>query len=137
MAHKDSPFGFWIPVTDRPSAEYAAKMSGLPVFLMGLSFIIMAVFQLFLSRAQPIVIISAILILGGAILMYLGLQIRNLKFGVLPFSIGIWFVLNLLGIASGGFGYSTILTLLIGILAISGLRGWLWLKRHPFDKEVF
>jgi len=28
MEHEEPPFGFWIPVKDRASATYAAKMSG-------------------------------------------------------------------------------------------------------------
>ena len=37
---KEPRFGFWFPIVGRESAKYAVKMSGLPIFLMGIILII-------------------------------------------------------------------------------------------------
>lgn len=131
MPHKEPAWGFWIPVTDRASAEYAAKMSGLPVFLMGLSFLAIAVLQLIYVQTPVLQIIGVLILLGSIFLIYSGLQIRKLKFMTLPISVGLWLILNILGLVTTGVGVGTVLTLLIGLMAVCGLRGWFWLKRNP------
>ncbi len=130
MAFKESPFGFWIPVTDKESAEYAAKMSGLPIFLLGLNFCALALVQVFVP--QPALIYAAYFcfFIFGLFLIFSGLRIRKQKFGTLPVSLGLWLFLNLVGVLIIGVGIGTIITLLIGLLAVSGLRGWLWLRRN-------
>jgi len=141
--HQEPAFGFWVPVTDRPSAEYAAKMSGFPVFLVGIIFFIMAVIQfMFLVGAETIDIVINIVVLSLTLLfaIYLivsGLLIRSLKFQTLPISIAIWLMLQIWGVFSLGIGVSTIFTVLLGLMAISGLRGWLWLRKNPFSSEEF
>jgi len=137
MEHEEPPFGFWIPVKDHASANYAAKMSGLPVFLMGLSFVFLGGLFLIENKFSAQGLYNLITVLGGLFLIFSGLQIRKLKFKTLPISIAIWLGLNLLGFMVAGFGIGSILTLLIGILAISGLRGWYWLREHPADEGVF
>ena len=141
--HEEPPFGFWIPVKDRPSAEYAAKMSGLPIFLMGIVFFIVAAIQLmFLVGAETFDIVDNIVVPSFTLLfaIYLivsGLLIRNLKFQTLPISIAIWFILQIGGVLSSGIGVSTLFTVLLGLIAISGLRGWSWLRKNQLSQDVF
>jgi len=137
MEHEEPPFGFWIPVKNRASANYAAKMSGLPVFLMGLSFVFLGGLFLIENKFSAQGLYNLITVLGGLFLIFSGLQIRKLKFKTLPISVGLWLVLNIIGVLASEFSFGNIITILIGILAISGLRGWFWLREHPADEGVF
>ena len=138
----EHPFGFWISVTDKPSAEYAAKMSGFPIFLMGIVFFIMAAIQLmFLVGAETFDIVDNIVVPSFTLLfaIYLivsGLLIRNLKFQTLPISIAVWFILQIGGVLSSGIGVSTLFTVLLGLMAISGLRGWSWLRKNQLSQDL-
>ncbi len=129
MEHKEPAFGFWIPVTDRASAQYAAKMSGLPVFLLGLSFLSIGLVQIVSTGVSKFQLIGGIIALCGGFLVFSGLRIRALRFRTLPFTVGLWLVLNIVSIYISGFGLGTILPLLIGLMAACGLRGWWWLRK--------
>lgn len=126
MERTETKWGFWIPVKDDNSARYAAKMAGLPVFLMGLSFIVPTLFHF--ANTRPIV--------GGAYLLAMvffvaaGLLIRKGRFGFLPVSVGLWIAVTTYAYAQSGLTMSIFLSITIGLVAMSGLRGWLWLQRH-------
>lgn len=148
MTQEDSQYqepalGFWISVKNRPSAEYAAKMSGFPVFLMGIVFFISAVIQfMFLVGAETVdlvinIVVPSLILLFSIYLIVSGLLIRKLKFQTLPISIAIWFILQIWGIYASGIGVSTIFTVLLGLMAISGLRGWSWLKKNRLSQDAF
>ena len=72
MEHEEPPFEFWIPVKDRASATYAAKMSGFPVFLMGLSFAFLGGMQFLLTDNSVEKLNHYILILGGIFFIFSG-----------------------------------------------------------------
>ena len=137
MEYEEPPFGFWIPVKDRASATYAAKMSGFPVFLMGLSFGFLGGLFFIENKFSAQGLYNLITVLGGLFLIFSGLQIRKLKFQTLPISVGLWWILNIIGVLASEFSFGIIITILIGLLAISGLRAWFWLREHSADEGVF
>jgi len=110
---------------------------------LGIIFFIMAVIQfMFLVGAETFdivinIVVPSLTLLFAIYLIVSGLLIRSLKFQTLPISIAIWLVLQIWGVFSSGIGVSTIFTVLLGLMAISGLRGWLWLRKNPFSSEEF
>lgn len=133
MAFKEPRWGFWVPVKDKESAEYAAKMSGFPVFLMGLSFTPLGLLLVFAGEQVWQKIFGGVIAACGVFFIVSGLQIRKHKFKTLPVSVSIWLLLTViamfLALLSGSVPIG--LNLLIGLMAISGLRGWWWLTRNP------
>ncbi|MEP3891181.1 MAG: hypothetical protein ABJN69_12035 [Hellea sp.] len=123
-------WGFWIPVRNEASAHYAAKMSGLPVFMLGLSVLM---FGLQFAGLR-IWLAAGIALLTALFLLVSGLRIRSGKFGLLPISVGLWLIVMVIGVVPTSLApttaavISTILNLIIGLLALSGLRGWWWLR---------
>ena len=123
-------WGFWIPIRSEASAHYAAKMSGLPVFMLGLS-VLMFGLQFAVLR---IWLAAGIALLTALFLLVSGLRIRSGKFTLLPISVGFWLIVMVLGLVQTGLAptmvavISTALNLIIGLLALSGLRGWWWLR---------
>lgn len=133
MSFKEPKWGFWIAVKDYESAAYAAKMSGLPVFLLGISFLFTGIIKI--AAGLPI---SASLYWGamgiaGMFFIFSGLQIRKQKFQTLPLSVALWLLLTAIGlvISMRAGGVSNLVNLLISLLTISGLRGWWWLRENP------
>ena len=138
MSYKASLFGFWIPIKDDDSAYYAAKMSGLPVFLLGLSLYVMAF--AFVTIENPILFSLSLLL--ALFLKYSGLRIHGGNFRTLPVSVGVWLIYAVLASYYAGFhtspyitvySASTLLSFLIALLAISGLRGWWYLKKRETE----
>lgn len=65
MKQQGAVFGFWMPVIDEESAAYAVKMSGLPLFLVGLNtFALVAVIDQ--HWAQVIAAVFAVLFVSLA-----------------------------------------------------------------------
>lgn len=116
-------------------------MSGLLVFLMGLVFLMIGLTQAALPKNSLQIVIWLAGIIFGAFFVFSGLRIRKLKFRTLPVSLALWFVLNISQILFVGVGLGAILTLLIGLMALCGLRGWFWLRDNgcaePLGTEAF
>ena len=83
------------------------------------------------------IVVPSFTLLFAIYLIVSGLLIRNLKFQTLPISIMIWFILQIGGVLSSGIGVSTLFTVLLGLMAISGLRGWSWLRKNQLSQDVF
>jgi len=128
MAEAQNRFGFWIPVHDRASAMYAVWMSGLPVFLIGLSLVLSGLVLL----VDPVSAMGLGWVLAAAALplIAIGLRLRAGRAWLAPvacalflgtFAAEIW-LMPTWGLVVRG---------LVALIALSGLRGWWWLRRHP------
>ena len=107
MAFKEPKWGFWIPVRDRQSAEYAAKMSGLLVFLMGLNFVFVGSLILNSSDEASEHIIGILMALSGILFLISGVRIRKLKFETLPVTVPLWVIITTLNIFFMNYTQST------------------------------
>jgi hypothetical protein len=141
-----STSSFWIKISDRESATYAAKMSGMPIFLFGIAAVASTLSDFAQSQGRLYLIaIGAI----GLFCITSGLRIRKGRFGLIIFVIPLYLIM--LGITAVGYmGYmiqsyrsypdvitslfrlaEMIVPSLLGIFALAGLRGWWWLRRNP------
>jgi cyanate permease len=132
-------FGYWPVIRDEVSASSAAKMSGLPVFFFGLSTFVIAVLAMVLSEDE-LELITLVLAALGVLLLVCSLRIRAGHHAWLPFlmfpMLGI-LVANLLMplLYNSAQVHTTswmgrVIGVLLVILALSGLRGWLWKRRN-------
>ncbi len=138
MKQQGAVFGFWMPVIDEESAAYAVKMSGLPLFLVGLNtFALVAVIDQ--HWAQVIAAVFAVLFVS------LAFRIRAACTAWAPIAafLSVTFFLlqvmwRFLTVIVLGFHWQVMLAeaarlivpTLAVILAMGGLRGWKWLRRN-------
>lgn len=129
---KEPKWGFWIPVKDRQSATYAAKMSGFPVFLSGFSLLLQSnlVFPLRNGTKFSFLILGLGITICGLFFIISALKIRKHKFATLPVSVGLWLGFTTLSMLLVPHALK-IMNIIIGLLCVSGLRGWWWLKQNP------
>lgn len=138
------PYGFWIRVRDRESATYAARMSGLPVLLVGILQAFAGLFDATMSSEEKIArfIIAGLFIIAG-------IAIRRGVFMLIPIVCTIMLLMVIAGLAgvameifshlrqgvpgqylTASFTWQSIMPILILLLMISGFRGWWWLHRN-------
>ncbi len=128
MAEAGNRLGFWIPVRDRASAQYAVRMSGLPVFLIGVSLALSGLVLL----VDPIAATGLGWVLAALALplVALGLLLRGGRARLAPVAcllflgavaIEIWLAPS----------WGLVVRGLIALVAVSGLRGWWWLRQNP------
>ncbi|WP_337267432.1 hypothetical protein [Oryzifoliimicrobium ureilyticus] len=141
----NQPIGFWWFIRDDDDARDAVGLAGLPIFLIGLAYLLISAVFL-LDTTGPIMVGGPI----GLALMLMGLCLRAGKTKLTPYAFGLFalhilFALTLFGAATLDGGVSleaianlavaAILPALLLVLMISGLRGWLWLRKarasHP------
>lgn len=140
---KNKLFGYWIAVHDEASAGEAVRMSGLPVLLMGANGALLAL----VAAVQPEADMARITGLGAvaALLVLLAFRIRAGHAGWVPVAVAlflgflgfsawwsyrIWRLFGTLQLTQGQILLQWIVPLICLVLAIGGLRGWLWLRAH-------
>lgn len=131
-------FGFWLPVHDEPSARDAVRMSGLPVLIIGAN---AALFALLASDSAQIMSSSAI----AFSLILLAFRIRAGHAAWVPFALLLFIAFLLSNTVLSYLGWHMAGRTQVGIaqailswiipticlaLAISGWRGWRWLKMN-------
>jgi len=137
-------WGWWVKIRDADSANYAIKMSGFPVFLWGISYLVIGLIILLTGPVSPdFGIAAALLALAilavGIALIITGLQLKKNNPKIAPFAAGLYIAATALGailnftntetstiVASS----SLVISVLMILLAISGIRGWLWLRAN-------
>lgn len=131
-------------ITSKEIARYVIKMSGLPVFLLGISVILTS---LFLSNVDLFGLST------GLTLSAIGLGLRAEKAWLTPFAAVIalvwtvWRIIDfapLLGVMllfSVSALFVVIISLAIQIfllaMTLNGLRGWFWLRRNGSIEDRF
>ena len=122
----DQPWGFWVVIRNKVDADFAIKMSGLPIFLLGTSSLLVG--TVFALRGSHYIAVAAIMAVISAVLIWSGLRIRSGKYGTFfPSTLVVLFALS--GHLLSESVAITILGALQGILMLSGVRGWLYLRR--------
>jgi heme/copper-type cytochrome/quinol oxidase subunit 4 len=136
-------FGFWLPVYDEDSAREATKMGGLPVLLLGAN---VALFSWLEFSKKAISGEAAIVgLVVSVVLIVFAFRIRANRVASLPYLVAlalIFFVVNAIfsffvglivnGVFVGGvtFVVTMIVPIFATLLAVSGIRGWLWLRKN-------
>lgn len=122
----DQPWGFWVVLRNQADARWAVTMSGLVIFLMGLSCLTTG--ALLISGARALDPINVIFPLLGAGFVFSGLMIRaGHTRTFIPSTVFFFFSLALqLAFAPG---FLSALGVLQGVLMISSIRAWVFLRR--------
>ena len=136
--------GWWQSINDEASALEAVKMSGLPVFLWGISWFVMGLVVI-LGLAPvgkltgPAALFGFSVIGFGLVLIVLGLKLRKGQAKLAPIAGAIFIIGTVISSILGFMDPKAVLPILLSSLFISGLvmllsiggfRGWSWLKRN-------
>jgi hypothetical protein len=129
-------FGYWITIHDAASARYAVRMAGLPVLLIAanvlLAALIMAVTLATLDApiGRNSRIILGLLVAAGLALGSIAFALRAGRTALVPAAAALSIAaFNVQVVVSPP--WLLIVPGLALLLALSGLRGWFWLRRHP------
>lgn len=131
------PWGFWFPIKDAEDALYAAKLTGLPVFLAGLWSAAASFASLTLRPGWT----SATILVVGCVFIIAGLQIRKGRLQLVPVLVPLYILLVGLNVILVFKAFAAInvtlaptfnmlIPVLTGILSLNGLRGWWWLRQN-------
>ncbi|PIE11831.1 MAG: hypothetical protein CSA72_01555 [Rhodobacterales bacterium] len=126
MSHQH-PKGLWVRVHDRESALYTVRGSGFPFFLIGFLGLIAA-----LMIAGPDTALRAgVIALASLGLMGLGYALRS-GVGHPALIPAVWAIFAALLIAEWSAASSALMLAqgIVALIAASGVRGWLWLRRR-------
>ncbi len=126
--------GYWPRINGRDSALAAVRMAGLPVFLIGgttLLFVLIAwgaAASLGETLAYPLQLVMAA---GcGAALVILGLALRGGRTALVPVATGLTLLNAAATVLLFAWWFAPVQALM-ALLALSGLRGWWWLRNDP------
>jgi hypothetical protein len=127
----DKGFGFWIDVKDRQTALFAVRMAGLPVLIIALSALLGALLAVTEAPTGPkSVTDTTLLSIGGVLLTIMAFAMRAGVSWVVPAAT----IISVLGMGKQLLitpVYGLIVPIFAVLLTISGLRGWLWLRKNP------
>ena len=135
-SHSSDHWGFIFKIDNADKARQAMKMSGLPIFLLGLStgftglLVLLGIYGVkgdavdimrgFVWAQFPI----------GLALIYCGLKIRNVSTLLVPVAAILYTVITLWALTYTIHWSQWIVQILFIILALNGLRGWWWLRQN-------
>lgn len=126
--------GYWPRITDRGNAMAAVRMAGLPVFLVGPQMVLFAGVTMLTVMASGLTITRPLPVmlplLAGLTLAALGLALRAGRAGLVPLAALLTLVNTALSVALQPLWVLPVQAMM-ALLAISGLRGWWWLRKHP------
>jgi hypothetical protein len=127
-------FGPWVRVKGRESARLAVRMAGLPVFLIGLVTVVFAVITLLTVMSSGLTITRPLPVglplVAGLVLVVLGLALRAGRAALVP-------VAAVVTLANAALSMALLplwvvpVQAMMALVALSGLRGWWWLRNHP------
>ena len=140
---RGSFFGFWLPVEDAASARQAVRMAGLPVLIMAVNALLVALSAL--AQVTPEFRMAAGAGTVAVVLAIIAFRMRAGHAGLVPVMAILFVVFALSHMLLSVLGQGVIqgprfpiaalaLTWIIPVfsaaLALSGLRGWLWMRRN-------
>lgn len=133
-------YGYWTPVHDQASAEYAVRMSGLPVLVMAVNPAIAALIMAVQPDPNPPRIVLSSLL--AVMLVLLAFRVRMGRAGWLPLVLAV-FTLFLAARAFAAFAVwdhaggelvngtmvviGWVIPLICTVLVFGGVRGWRWM----------
>ncbi len=127
-------FGPRARVNDRDSAMLAVRMAGLPVFLLGRLSVLFAVVAVGTVAAMDDIAVTkpipaAVTIVAGAVLVVIGLALRREVAALAPVAAIIILGNAVLSLWVGAL-WAVPLQAIVMLMAVSGLRGWWWVRRN-------
>ncbi|NJM82805.1 MAG: hypothetical protein HC844_10150 [Tabrizicola sp.] len=122
-------FGYWIDVTDRASAHEAVRMAGLPMVLIGFNFAVAAITLMTDAPSEGDLTVPLVLAASSILLVTAGFLLRGGRSYLVPFASVVTLPLLTLLIAFLP-TYYALIPIFALLLSISGIRGWLWLRRE-------
>ncbi len=158
-SHHSDRWGIPIVIRDETAARYAAKLSGLPVFLLGLTYgliglVVMGGLMtgtvtpaedpvsqmpdgirdwLLAQKIDPFEALKwffGVYFVLGALLVWWGLKIRAGAIAIIPLAALVYLVWTGITVFYSAHWVQWIMPIPWVILSISGLRGWWWLRRN-------
>jgi len=127
--------GIGMPIRSEADAREAVKMSGLPIFVLGLLFALLPLFILIMSLhsgidfSNHITRLNLVLMTTGLVLIFVSLKMRGGAVKPAPIAAIAYMAGWAIAIYTWRVVPSILALLLIG-LSIDGLRGWWWLRRN-------
>ncbi|MFG5382942.1 hypothetical protein [Yoonia sp. R2-816] len=136
-------FGFWLPVEDAASARQAVRMAGQPVLIMAVNALLVALSAL--VQVTPEFRVAAVAGTVAVGLAVIAFRMHAGNAGLVPIMVVLFVVFALLNMVLSVLGHSMtrgpqfpiaalaltwIVPVFAGALALSGLRGWLWMRRN-------
>jgi hypothetical protein len=135
----DQPWGFWVILRNEADAHWALKVSGLVVFLMGMGFLFASYASLSHFAGAPKAAgdsLGGVLAnLAGALFMVVGARMHLGSYGLFPLSAAVFLLLSLFQIWLVPSPFNLVLVL-EGVLIISGIRAWFYLRRLRREKAA-
>ena len=121
-------------MNDRDSAMLAVRMAGLPVFLLGRLSVLFAVVAVGTVAAMDDIAVTkpipaAVTIVAGAVLVVIGLALRREVAALAPVAAIIILGNAVLSLWVGAL-WAVPLQAIVMLMAVSGLRGWWWVRRN-------
>ncbi len=136
-------FGFWITVADQASAAEAVRMAGLPSLVMGANALLLGLMEI--VRQAPNTLFAAVFGFLGLLLVVVSFRIRAGHGAWIPLvaivffvfladmaasSVRQWFEAAQAPVLQAKLVTGWIVPLFCLALAVSGIMGWNWLRRH-------
>jgi len=157
--HHADKWGIPFVIKDEATARYAVKMSGLPVFLLGLTYGIIGLAMviglstgmvtaaedpvsrmpegvrnwLLTNEMDPFSALKwlfGIYFVLGALLVWWGLKIRGGAFKIVPLAALVYLVWTAITVFFSIHWVQWVMPIPWVILSIVGLRGWLWIRKN-------
>jgi hypothetical protein len=131
-------WGFWATITDLESAVEAAKSAQIVAYYLVFSYGVQIAFlygsgsSLFGTVPEDkidLYITYAMYGIIAVLFLWLGLRIRKEKLGAVPYVAG-WMLFEIVVKTIMAPGKGIIVSIIFGLVAISGFRGWLGVKKY-------
>jgi hypothetical protein len=135
LGDKNQLLGFWIFIKDEASARWALKMSGVVFLISSFGHLIGAL--LFFLASDTF--LGAFCLVMIPLLILVSFKLRNGNNKLLPIFTAYLFLISAINVIAyfmnpGSIAFASLcLNLLCSFLVLSGLRGWLWLKKHSLS----
>jgi len=133
--HHSNRLGIGMPIRSEVDAREAVKMSGLPLFILGLMFFLLPLFVFLMSLtsgmdfSNHITQLNLILMAIGLVLIVVSIKMRGGAIKPAPIAAMAYILGWAIAIYTWRVVPSILALLLVG-LSIDGLRGWWWLRRN-------
>lgn len=134
--HHSDQWGIPFVIRDEATARYAVKLSGLPVFLLGLTYgiiglcVVTGLIRINAETPEHIRWLMWGYFPIGLALIWAGLNIRKKSSWIVPVAAVIYLIWTAVSVYYAIHWIQWLVPIPWVILSIVGLRGWWWLRRN-------